>query len=208
MNTPLDALIAARVVPVVVLHDAATAEPLADALVAGGIRAIEITLRTPAGLDALASLASRDDLIVGAGTVTSQRELADVRAAGARFAVSPGFDADLVDAARETDVLPVPGIGSATDAQAARRAGLDHVKVYPAGVLGGLPFIRALHGPFPEMRFMPSGGVDQAKAAEYLADPAIFAVSGSWMVPAEAIRAGDFETITTLARTTMAALDA
>lgn len=82
------------------------------------------------------------------------------------------------------------------------------MKVFPAGVLGGLPFIRALHGPFPEMRFMPSGGVDQAKAAEYLAERAIFAVSGSWMVPSEAIRDGDFETITTSARATMAALDA
>ncbi|ALX65769.1 bifunctional 4-hydroxy-2-oxoglutarate aldolase/2-dehydro-3-deoxy-phosphogluconate aldolase [Microbacterium sp. XT11] len=189
-----------RIVPVVVLHDAVNAHPLADALVAGGIRCAEITLRTPAGLEAIRALSGRGDILVGAGTVIDREQVDQVVDAGAAFAVSPGFDADVVDRCAERDLPIVPGVATASDIQSALRRGIRHLKLFPAGLVGGLAAVRAFAGPFPEVRFLPSGGVSAANARDYLADPAVFAVSGSWMVPADALRAGDWGTVERLSR--------
>ncbi|POX66061.1 keto-deoxy-phosphogluconate aldolase, partial [Microbacterium sp. Ru50] len=147
------------IVPVVVLHDAADAHPLADALVAGGIRCAEITLRTAAGIDAIRALRDRGDILVGAGTVVDPDQVDAVVEAGAAFAVSPGFDADVVDRCAERGLPIVPGVATASDIQAALRRGLRYLKLFPAGLVGGLAAVRAFAGPFPDVRFLPSGGV-------------------------------------------------
>jgi 2-dehydro-3-deoxyphosphogluconate aldolase / (4S)-4-hydroxy-2-oxoglutarate aldolase len=200
------ALVAARIVPVVVLDDAAGALALADALAAGGLRTVEITLRTPAGIDAIAAISGRTDLEVGAGTVVTPEQVDLVADAGARFVVSPGLDPDVVERTRERGLLPLPGVATATEAQRAVRLGLEVVKFFPADRLGGLDGIRALAAPFGDLRFMPSGGVTPETAAEYLAHPAIAAVSGSWMVPRDALRDGDWARVERLARETWTAL--
>lgn len=199
------ALADAAIVPVVVLDDAALAPELVGALVAGGICCAEIALRTPAGLGAIAAItdAAVPGFTVGAGTVLSVADVDASVAAGATFVVSPGFDEAVVARATELGVLAVPGIATATELSWAHRAGLAAVKFFPADRLGGLPTIAALAGPFPRMRFMPSGGVGPANAGEYLRHPAVFAVGGSWMVPRAAIAAGDFAQIATLAAEAM-----
>lgn len=200
-------VVAARIVPVVTLTHADQAWPLADALIAGGIRAIEVTLRTAAGLGALEELGDRGDLMVGAGTVLTVEQASQACAAGARFAVSPGLDAAIVSRLREHGALPLPGVATATEVQQAHRLGLRAVKLFPAELLGGLDLVRALHGPFPDMRFLPSGGVTAANAGSYAGHPAILAVSGSWMVPNDAILAGDWGRIADLAAEAVASLE-
>ncbi len=201
-----DPLAGEPVVPVVVLDDPAQATPLADALVAGGIRCAEITLRTAAGLEAIRRLRHRDDILVGAGTVVTPEQVDLVADAGAAFVVCPGFDGEVVDRCARRGMPVVPGVGTASEIQAAVRRGIRHLKLFPAGVLGGLAAVRAFAGPFPDVRFLPSGGVSAANAAEYLADPAVFAVSGSWMVPRNAVRDGDYAAVELLSRETMGAL--
>ncbi|MCM3694846.1 bifunctional 4-hydroxy-2-oxoglutarate aldolase/2-dehydro-3-deoxy-phosphogluconate aldolase [Microbacterium oleivorans] len=196
----------ARIVPVVVLQDAASAHPLADALVAGGIRCAEITLRTAAGLDAIDALRDRQDIVVGAGTVLSPEQVDDVADAGARFAVSPGFDPRVLERCLARGIPLVPGVATATEIQQALGRGLRHLKLFPAKQIGGLDAIRAFAGPFPDACFMPSGGVSPANASDYLAHAAVFAVSGSWMVPSDALEAGDFTRIEELSRRALAAL--
>lgn len=202
----IDWLGQARLVPVIVLDDPADAEPLADALLAGGIDCAEITFRTPAGPAAVAALAHRHDLLVGAGTVLTADQVDVAVAAGARFLVSPGLDLDMVERARQHGVTVLPGVATATEVQAAVGAGLGAVKFFPAGQLGGLGMLDALAGPFPGMRFMPSGGVTEANAGEYLGHPSVFAVGASWMVPRSMIRMGDFASVTRLCRRAVAAL--
>ncbi|MEP6480834.1 MAG: bifunctional 4-hydroxy-2-oxoglutarate aldolase/2-dehydro-3-deoxy-phosphogluconate aldolase [Rhodoglobus sp.] len=200
----LDRLERVRIVPVVVIDDAAGAGDLAEALAAGGIRCAEITLRTQAGLAALEAAATVPDFTVGAGTVLTADQVDRCADAGAQFIVSPGFDEDVVNRARERGLVALPGIATATELQRALRAGLEAVKFFPADRLGGLPGIASLAAPFPTVRFMPSGGVSAANAAEYLAHPAVFAVGGSWMVPRAAVAAGDFAAIERLSAEAMA----
>jgi len=197
-RTVLADVVAARLVPVIVLDDASRAVDLADALVAGGIRSAEITLRTPAGIDAIARIADRTDLMVGAGTVVHPADVDRVADAGARFVVSPGFDREVVDRIRERGMLPLPGVATASEVQQGVRAGLEAVKFFPADRLGGLDTIKALAGPFPELLFMPSGGVNAGNALDYLAHPSIAAISGSWMVPRDALRDGDWDRVRSL----------
>ncbi len=206
MTGVLNRLAVARIVPVIVLDDAADAGPLADALLAGGIDCAEITLRTPAGLAAVQALAHRDDILVGAGTVLTAAQTDEAVAAGARFVVSPGLGLDVVHRAQRLGVTVLPGVATATELQAAAAAGLGAVKFFPAGALGGLGMLNALAGPFPGMRFMPSGGVTAENASDYLAHPSVFAVGGSWMVPRALIGAGRFAEITALCRRTVDAL--
>lgn len=170
------------VVPVVVLDDPAQALPLGEALLAGGIDVVEITLRTAAGVDAIRALAALPGMRVGAGSVLVPDQVDHVVAAGARFVVSPGLSAGVVDRARALGVPALPGVATASDLMAAVGLGLTEVKVFPAGLLGGPAAIRALAAPFPGISFMPSGGVTAATMADYLALPAVPAVSGSWMV--------------------------
>ncbi|MEV7756118.1 bifunctional 4-hydroxy-2-oxoglutarate aldolase/2-dehydro-3-deoxy-phosphogluconate aldolase [Microbacterium sp. NPDC089180] len=195
-----------RIVPVVVLDDASFAPDLADALAAGGIPCAEITLRTPAALEAIRAIAGRSDFAVGAGTVTTVAQVDAAVDAGATYLVSPGFDDAVAERAAARGVPLVPGIATATEIQRAVAAGLDHLKVFPAAAVGGPAALRAFAGPFPDVRFLPSGGVSAANAGEYLALPSVFAVSGSWMVPAAALSARDAETVRALSAEATAAI--
>ncbi|HAM28161.1 MAG TPA: keto-deoxy-phosphogluconate aldolase [Microbacteriaceae bacterium] len=191
----LELLADIRIVPVIVIDDDAFASEVAAALSVGGIRCAEITLRTPAGLRAIEAVAGAEDFVVGAGTVLTAEQVDQCVDAGAEFIVSPGFDDEVVERAQHHGIAVLPGVATATEIQRAIRAGLDAVKFFPADRLGGLETIRSLAAPFPGLRFVPSGGVTAGNALEYLAHPAILAVSGSWMATRDLIRAGDFTTI-------------
>lgn len=193
-------LAAWRVVPVVVVDRASDAVPLVEALAGGGIGCMEVTFRTAAAAEAIALVAGRDDVVVGAGTVTSSAQAEVAIGVGARFVVSPGFDDGVAATCRERGVGYLPGVATATEVMRARAAGLDVVKLFPAEAVGGLSMVKALAAPFPDVRFVPTGGVDEARAADYLAHPAVLAVGGSWMVPREAVNAGDWARVRELAR--------
>jgi 2-dehydro-3-deoxyphosphogluconate aldolase/(4S)-4-hydroxy-2-oxoglutarate aldolase len=196
-----DILRAGPVMPVVVIDDAAHAVPLARALVAGGIRAIEITLRTGAALDAIQAI-SREvpDAIPGVGTALTGADVLAALEAGARFIVSPGATPALVDAAIGSGLPFLPGVATASELMAGMAAGLSAFKFFPAAQAGGVEALKALAGPFPNARFCPTGGVSAANAATYLALPNVLCVGGSWIAPREAIAAGDFAKIEQLAR--------
>ncbi|MER6378757.1 bifunctional 4-hydroxy-2-oxoglutarate aldolase/2-dehydro-3-deoxy-phosphogluconate aldolase [Streptomyces sp. NPDC001250] len=192
---PATALAGARLLPVLTVPSAATAGPLADALTAGGARCAEVTFRTPDAERVLKTMAAHGGLTVGAGTVRTPEQAERAVAAGARFVVSPGFDEEVVAKCRELGVPVVPGIATATELMHALKAGLDTVKLFPAEPLGGLRTLRALAAPFPQARFVPTGGIDASRLAAYLADPAVLAVGGSWMVTAAHLERGDYEEI-------------
>ena len=195
---------AARVVPVITIERTEDAVPLARALVAGGVRTLEITLRTAAAVGAAeAIIAQVPEAVVGIGTVLTPLDLARAKALGARFALSPGATPELLNAAAETDLPFVPGIATASELMAALVRGFGVYKFFPAQQAGGIPALRALGGPFPQARFCPTGGVGEANAAEWLAEPNVVAVGGSWLCPAADIRAGNCDKITTLARRAM-----
>ena len=194
----MEALGAARLVPVVVVDDAAHAEPLAAALVAGGLPVAEVTFRTAAAEDAIRAMASRGDMLVGAGTVLTVEQVDRAVAAGASYVVSPGLSRAVVERCREHAVLALPGAATATEVQAALELGLTTVKFFPAGTSGGAAAIKALAAPFGGVTFVPTGGVGPKNLLEYLAIDAVLAVGGSWMVPRDVVAAGDFDRITAL----------
>ena len=189
-----------RLVPVVVIDSVASAVPLADALVGGGLACVEVTLRTPAALAAMRVLAARADLVVGAGSVRSAIEVDQVVEAGARFIVSPGLSDGVLDRCRELDVPALPGVATATEILRALDAGLEVVKLFPAGLLGGPAGARTLAAPFPGMRFVPTGGIGPSDLAEYLRIPAVLAVGGSWMVAPGLLQSGRYDEIQRLAQ--------
>lgn len=196
----LDAIGAAAVLPVVVLDDATVADRLASVLVSAGLPAVEITLRTPSALDAIARAADVAGALVGAGTVLTPRHVDDAVAAGARFVVSPGLEQTVVRRARLRGVAVVPGIATASDLMLAVRLRVHTVKFFPAEPLGGLTTLSALAQPFPDIRFVPTGGVRPSTMADYLAHPAVHAVGGTWIATRETLRAGgDLEQVATLA---------
>ena len=193
----LDTIAALRIVPVVVVDGADEGLRLADALVAGGLPVAEITLRLPGAMDAIRAVADeRPDVIVGAGTVISPEQVDDVVAAGARFIVSPGTSKPVILRARELGVPVLPGVATASDIMHALSLGVDVVKLFPASVAGGPGAIKALSAPFPQVRFMPTGGVSAANLHEYLDLPAVIAAGGSWMVERSLVTAGDWDEIT------------
>lgn len=194
----LDRLGAARLVPVVVLDDAAHAGPLAQALVDGGLPVAEVTFRTDAAADAIRTMADRGDVLVGAGTVLTPQQVDQAVAAGAAYVVSPGLSRAVVERCHEHGVLPLPGAVTATEVQAALELGLSTVKFFPAGTSGGAKAIAALAAPFRGVRFVPTGGIGPANLREYLDVPAVAAVGGSWMVPRDRIAAGDLAEVTRL----------
>jgi len=194
----LTALRAARLVPVVVLDDAADADGLAGALVAGGLPVAEVTFRTDAAEDSIRAMAARGDLLVGAGTVLTPAQVDRAVAAGASYVVSPGLSRAVVERCQEHGVLALPGAVTATEVQAALELGLTTVKFFPAGTSGGAPAIAALAAPFGGVSFVPTGGVGPKNLADYLSIPAVAAVGGSWMVPRDRVAAGDFDGIRTL----------
>jgi 2-dehydro-3-deoxyphosphogluconate aldolase / (4S)-4-hydroxy-2-oxoglutarate aldolase len=179
------------IVPVVVIDDASFAVDAAAALRAGGIGCVEVTLRTAAGLDAIEAIAGEGASVVGAGTVLTPDDVDRASDVGAQFIVTPGFARDVVDRALELGLGVLPGVATATEVQSAVRGGLTAVKLFPADRLGGIAMIGALVGPFPTMGFVPSGGVSAANLSEYLSHPNVPAVSGSWMVGRELLRARD-----------------
>jgi len=185
-----------RVIPVITLDRLDDAVPLARALVGGGIRLLEITLRTPAGLDgARAIIRDVPDAVVGIGTVLTPDDLRRAVEAGARFALSPGATPALLDAAAEAPIPFLPGIATASEMMEALARGLTAAKFFPATAAGGLPALRALAGPFPQVRFCPTGGITEANAAEWLAQPNVIAVGGSWLTPAAEVAAGQWGAI-------------
>lgn len=193
--TTLDTLCVTRLVPVVVLDDAADAGRLGDALVDGGLPVAEVTFRTAAAADAIRVLADRGDILVGAGTVLTPDQVDQAVAAGATFVVSPGLSRAVVERCREHGVLPLPGAVTATEIQAAMELGLTTVKFFPAGASGGARAIAALAAPFGGVTFVPTGGIGPDDLGEYLSIPAVAAVGGAWMVPRDRIRAGDFDEV-------------
>lgn len=193
--TTLDTLCITRLVPVVVLDDAADAGRLGDALVEGGLPVAEVTFRTAAAADAIRVLADRGDILVGAGTVLTPDQVDQAVAAGATFVVSPGLSRAVVERCREHGVLSLPGVVTATEVQAAMELGLTTVKFFPAGASGGARAIAALAAPFGGVTFVPTGGIGPDDLGDYLSIPAVAAVGGSWMVPRDRIRAGDFDVV-------------
>ncbi|MFF5470335.1 bifunctional 4-hydroxy-2-oxoglutarate aldolase/2-dehydro-3-deoxy-phosphogluconate aldolase [Streptomyces achromogenes] len=191
----------APVLPVVVLADAADAVPLARALVAGGLPAIEVTLRTPAALEAIRAIAGEvPEAVVGAGTVVSPEQVGAVTAAGARFLVSPGWTESLLTAMRASGVPYLPGVSTASEVVALLERGVREMKFFPAQAAGGTAYLRSLAGPLPQARFCPTGGIGPTTAPEYLSLPNVGCVGGSWMVPAEAVAAREWGRIEELAR--------
>ena len=188
----------APVVPVLIIDDVAQAVPLAKALTAGGLYALEVTLRTPAALECIRRIAGEvEGAVVGAGTITTAQARQSAADAGAKFGVSPGLiDGEGVDG--PTPLLP--GIATATELMRGLRAGFTHFKLFPANVVGGPAALKAFASPFPQATFCPTGGVDAKNAGDYLALPNVICVGGSWVAPADAVRAGDWARITDLAR--------
>ncbi|MEU0332884.1 bifunctional 4-hydroxy-2-oxoglutarate aldolase/2-dehydro-3-deoxy-phosphogluconate aldolase [Streptomyces sp. NPDC006193] len=191
----------APVVPVVVLSDAADAVPLARALVAGGLPVIEVTLRTPAAAAAIRAIADKvPEAVVGAGTVIAPDQVDVCAAAGARFLVSPGWTEALLAAMRGSGLPFLPGVSTTSEVVALLERGVREMKFFPAQAAGGTAYLRSLAGPLPQARFCPTGGIGEATAPEYLALPNVGCVGGSWMVPADAVAAGDWDRIEELAR--------
>ncbi|MET9516527.1 bifunctional 4-hydroxy-2-oxoglutarate aldolase/2-dehydro-3-deoxy-phosphogluconate aldolase [Streptomyces sp. NPDC002994] len=191
----------APVVPVVVLKDAADAVPLARALVAGGLPAIEVTLRTPAALDSIRAIAAEvPDAVVGAGTVISPAGVDDAVAAGARFLVSPGWTDALLGAMKASGVPFLPGVSTASEVVALLERGVTEMKFFPAEAAGGTPYLKSLGAPLPQARFCPTGGITLASARSYLALGNVGCVGGTWMLPADALAAKDWGRVEALAR--------
>ena len=193
-----------KVVPVVAIQNLDDAERLADALTAGGIACAEITLRTEAGLPAIELLAKRSGFLVGAGTVHNADQAAAVIDAGAKFVVAPGFNPKTVAKCIDKDVPIFPGTSSPTDLEMAMEFGLDIVKFFPAEAMGGVKTLKAFHGPYHTIRFMPTGGVSMANLRDYLSLPYVIGCGGSWMAKGDLIAAGRFDEITRLAKETVA----
>ncbi|MEE6272111.1 bifunctional 4-hydroxy-2-oxoglutarate aldolase/2-dehydro-3-deoxy-phosphogluconate aldolase [Georgenia sp. MJ206] len=194
----LERLTDARLVPVVVLDDAAAAADLGAALVEGGLPVAEVTFRTAAAADSIRAMSANGDLLVGAGTVLTAGQVDEAVDAGARFVVSPGFSRAVVDRCAKRGVLALPGAVTASEVMMALEAGLTTVKFFPAETSGGAAAIKALAAPFGGVRFVPTGGIGPDNIAEYLALPAVAAIGGSWMVPRAAVAAGDFAQVAAL----------
>ena len=201
MSSLRELLANTTVLPVVTIDDANSAVPLANALLKGGIAAIEITLRTPAALDAMAKVAKQvPNMLVGAGTVLSPKDLAACASAGAAFAVSPGATPTLLAAAKTSSIALLPGISTTSDIMLGLEYGLDFFKFFPAATSGGVDALKAFAGPFSQLRFCPTGGISLQTAPSYLALKNVVCIGGSWITPTSLIQKQDWNAITTLAR--------
>lgn len=198
MTETLERIGAARLVPVVVLDDAASAAPLAEALIAGGLPVAEVTFRTAAAVESIRAMSANPGMLVGAGTVLTPEQVDAAVDAGASYVVSPGLSVPVVRRCAERGVLALPGAVTATEVQAALGEGLTAVKFFPASTSGGAPAIKALSAPFGDLRFVPTGGIGPGNLADYLDIASVLAVGGSWMVPRADIAAGDFAKVTQL----------
>ncbi|WP_440864362.1 bifunctional 4-hydroxy-2-oxoglutarate aldolase/2-dehydro-3-deoxy-phosphogluconate aldolase [Symbiopectobacterium purcellii] len=193
------------VVPVIVVNKLEHAVPMAKALVAGGVRVLEVTLRTDCAVEAIRAIAKEvPDAIVGAGTVTNPQQLADVIAAGAQFAISPGLTEPLLKAAVEGPIALIPGISTVSELMLGMDYGLREFKFFPAEANGGVKALQAIAGPFSQIRFCPTGGISLKNYRDYLALKSVLCVGGSWLVPNDALESGDYARITELAREAVA----
>ena len=189
------------VIPVIVIHRVEDAVPLAQALVDGGVRVLEVTLRTPAALDCMRAIARAvPQAIVGAGTIRSAADARAAKAAGSAFGVSPGYTREVGAACRELGLPLLPGVATAGEVMAALADGLHFLKFFPATAAGGIPMLKALAGPFADVVFCPTGGITASTAPQFLALPNVKVCGGSWLTPADAVAAGDWGRITQLAR--------
>ncbi|KAF3998229.1 bifunctional 4-hydroxy-2-oxoglutarate aldolase/2-dehydro-3-deoxy-phosphogluconate aldolase [Glaciimonas immobilis] len=198
-NEVLDIMRTSAVIPVIAIDDIAHAVPLAQALVAGGIRVLEVTLRTVHGLAAIRAMAEVPGAIVGVGTLTKPEEFAAARDAGAVFGVSPGLTSALVAAAKSSGLPLLPGVMTPSEVMAAREAGFRQLKLFPAVPAGGIGMLNALAGPLGDVMFCPTGGISQQTAAQFLACKNVACVGGSWLTPKDALDSGDWARITALA---------
>ncbi|WP_421704478.1 bifunctional 4-hydroxy-2-oxoglutarate aldolase/2-dehydro-3-deoxy-phosphogluconate aldolase [Aliiroseovarius sp.] len=205
--TPQDASLKAEeicrlapVVPVLVVHEVAHARPLAEALVAGGLPALEVTLRTPVALDVIREMAQVEGGVVGAGTLLTPEDVVAAKEAGARFGVSPGATDRLLDACESHDLPLLPGATSASESMRLLERGYSVQKFFPAEAAGGAPFLKSLASPLPQIRFCPTGGVGPGNAMDYLSLPNTLCVGGSWVAPSAMVKAGDWTGITALAK--------
>ena len=191
----------APVVPVLIVEDVAHADPMARALVSGGLKALEVTLRTPAALDAIRAMNDAEpDAVVGAGTLRSVGDVKSAVAAGARFGVSPGYSAAMMDAAEDAGLPMLPGVATPSEAMEAAERGLEILKFFPAEANGGIPVLKAWASPLAGLAFCPTGGIDQSNAPDYLALSNVLCVGGSWIASGDRVRARDWKGITALAR--------
>ncbi|MFS2223874.1 bifunctional 4-hydroxy-2-oxoglutarate aldolase/2-dehydro-3-deoxy-phosphogluconate aldolase [Pantoea sp. B65] len=193
-------LTAGPVVPVIVINKLEQAIPLARALVAGGVRVLEVTLRTACAVEAIRAIAREvPEAIIGAGTVLNARQLQEVTDAGAQFAISPGLTAELLNAADAGAIPLIPGISTVSELMLGMEYGLREFKFFPAEANGGVKALQAISGPFPQVRFCPTGGISLANYRDYLALKSVLCIGGSWLVPADALESGDFARISALA---------
>jgi 2-dehydro-3-deoxyphosphogluconate aldolase/(4S)-4-hydroxy-2-oxoglutarate aldolase len=199
-QTLLDIMRSASVIPVIAIDDPEHAVPLAKALVAGGIRVLEVTLRTAHGLAAIRAMAQVEGAIVGVGTLTQAEEFAQARDAGAVFGVSPGLTPALIEGARTSGLPLLPGCMTPSEVMAAREAGFKQLKLFPAVPAGGVGMLKAIGGPLPDVTFCPTGGISIETAPQFLALKNVACVGGSWLTPADAMKAGNWDHITELAR--------
>ncbi len=189
------------VVPVLVVNNVDTAVPMAKALLDGGIKVLEVTLRTPAAMDVISVIAHEvPDAIIGAGTVINAEQLDQVQKAGAQFAISPGMTTDLLVAGNTGKIALIPGISSISELMSGIDLGYDHFKFFPAEASGGAKAIKSIGGPFPNVAFCPTGGIDVNNYLDYLSLPNVKCVGGSWIVPEDALKSGDYSRITELAK--------
>ena len=194
----------ATIIPVLTIERLEDAVPLARALVAGGVHVLEVTLRTPVAIEsAKAIMADVPDAVVGIGTILNADDLARAEGIGARFGISPGATPDLLKAAAASGLPFAPGIATASELMLALAHGFNLVKFFPAEQSGGIKALRALAGPFPDVRFCPTGGIGEANAASWLAEPNVVAVGGSWLCPAADVRSGNWAGITAICNRTM-----
>jgi len=199
MNT-LELAAHGPVIPVIVIDRLEDAVPLARALVEGGVKVLEVTLRTPVALAAIDAMARHvPGAIVGAGTIRSASDARAARQAGAVFGVSPGYTAEVGAACRDVGLPLLPGVATASEVMAAQADGLSFLKFFPATAAGGIPMLKALAGPFPDVAFCPTGGISLQTAPDFLALPNVKVCGGSWLTPADAVKAGDWARITRLA---------
>ena len=195
-----------KIIPVVAIEDVSQAQPLAEALIEGGLPVAEITLRTEAGLGAIETLADREGFLVGAGTVHSADQAKQVADAGAKFVVTPGLNPRTVKWCLDNGMPIFPGVSSPTDLEMALELGLEVVKFFPAERIGGIPMIKALQGPYGDIRFIPTGGINTENLNDYLSLPSVVACGGSWMVKSDLITGGQFDKITQITRDSISML--
>ncbi|PPD50057.1 MAG: keto-deoxy-phosphogluconate aldolase [Methylobacter sp.] len=198
---PKDVLNTSPVMPVMVIQNLDDAVPLAKALVAGGVRVLEITLRTPVALEAIRLISQEvKDAVVGVGTITTPEQLKAAEEAGAVFAISPGLTPTLLAAAKQSSIALIPGVATISELLLGMEYGLDHFKFFPAEAAGGIPMLKAIAGPIPQVTFCPTGGISPENYQAYLSLSNVACVGGSWLAPADVVKAKDWAKVTELAK--------